>query len=242
MSISADPVTPSSLPDRALVRDLFDWLAPKYDGAVTAYSLGQDLRWKWVLLQELAPRKGERALDLASGTGLIYERLEARLGPGRVVGLDINRTMLRGSRRRDRGRRLVMADSVRLPFADESFDLVTAGYLFKYVALDRLAKELRRVLRPGGRFAGYDFSAPTPSSPSGLAYSVFLQRLLPILGRRPSPRPGWDRLFRFLERLATTSGWEDRIVPALEATGFTGIRRRSALGGPVTWVWACRPE
>lgn len=226
-------------PDRRFVRGLFDWLEPEYDSAVVAYSLGLDLYWKWKLLRRLRPREGERALDLACGTGLIYRRLLGSVGSGSVVGLDVNRAMLEHARRRRTGSSLVQADALSLPFADGTFDLVTAGYLFKYLALDPLAREIRRVLKPGGRFGGYDFSAPLEDRPAGWIYARYLRDLLPTVGRWRSRRTDrWTELFVFLSRVATESGWETRAEGAFRAAGFTRVRRVASTGGAITWFWA----
>lgn len=226
-------------PDRDYVRTLFDWLAPNYDTAVLTYSLAQDLRWKWELLRRLDPRPGERALDLACGTGLICERLGRKLGPDGVVGLDLSRSMLSIARRIDADRQLVQADSVHLPFRDASFDLVTAGYLFKYVALGSLAMEVRRVLRPGGRFGGYDFSAPSVGTLAGSAYDRYLHQVLPFLGRcLARGDDGWNTLLEFLARIATTSGWEIRAEAEFHRAGFGRVERAASLGGAITWIWA----
>lgn len=226
-------------PDRRFVRSLFDWLEPRYESAVVAYSLGQDLRWKWELLHRLRPVDGERALDLACGTGLIQRRLVRTLGPNGVVGLDIHLPMLRRARGTLRDSVLVRGDGVRLPFRDGSFDVVTAGYLFKYVPLDPLANEVRRVLRPGGRFGGYDFSAPLTDRAPGWLYGQFLRRVLPWAGRRnPSDRDRWEELFRFLARIADDSGWETAIDPALRRAGFRTVDVVPSLGGAITWAWA----
>lgn len=236
------PEIDSHLPDPRYVRSLFDWLAPRYDSAVLTYSLAQDLRWKWELVRRLRPRPGEKALDLASGTGLIYERLAARLGQDSVVGVDLNRAMLSGARRRGPERQLVRGDSVRLPFRDASFDLVTAGYLFKYVPLELLSGEIRRVLRSGGRFGGYDFSAPDEHTLAGQTYDRYLRRVLPAMGRWLGRGDrGWVTLLDFLARVATSSGWEDRVAGLLYEAGFERVEQTASLGGAVTWVWAWLP-
>jgi demethylmenaquinone methyltransferase / 2-methoxy-6-polyprenyl-1,4-benzoquinol methylase len=241
-----DPSSLSSVdrpyPDRSRVQSLFDWLAPEYDVAVLTYSLAQDLRWKSELVRRLRPRRGERALDLACGTGLIYDRLEKGLGRGAVVGLDLNQAMLSPARRDGPGRRLVRGDSVRLPFRDSAFDLVTAGYLFKYVPLDRLATEVRRVLRTGGRFGGYDFSAPIDGTVAGRVYDRYLHDVLPFIGRRLGRGDQrWVRLLEFLAQIACTSGWETRVERDFRGAGFDRVETIPSLGGAITWVWAWLP-
>jgi demethylmenaquinone methyltransferase / 2-methoxy-6-polyprenyl-1,4-benzoquinol methylase len=227
------------LPPDGVVHDLFAWLAPSYDAAVNGYTMGQDLRWKTTLLRRTGIQPGERALDLACGTGHIQERLARRLGPRQVVGLDASRSMLMGRALKDR--RVVLGNAEHLPFPAASFDVVTAGYLLKYVDLDATAREVARVLRPAGRFAGYDFSRPRRDRAIGRLYAAYLHRALPSLGALFARNdPGWPALMHFLGGLAETSGWEDRIGPAFEGVGFDRVRTAHSLGGAITWFWARR--
>lgn len=230
-----------SPPDRRFVEGLFRELASRYNRVLVAYSLGQDLRWKEVLVRTLSPVPGERALDLACGTGLILERLSRVLGASGVVGVDINRTMLLASTRAGQSHRVLQANAEELPLADETFDLVTAGYLLKYVRLERFFQEVARVLRPGGRFGGYDFSRPLRGTALGTLYAAYLHRVLPRIGRGGSAPPGdWREVFEFLSNLAESSGWEFRVAGALEGTGLTVREIRPSLGGAITWVWAAK--
>ncbi len=227
------------VPDRRFVRALFSALAPKYEEALLVYSIGQDLRWKHTMIDRLPLRPGDRALDLASGTGLVLDRLARQLGSSAVVGLDPNRTMLTQPRPGSRPGALVQGNAERLPFRDARFDVVTAGYLFKYVDLDRLLREIRRVLRPGGRIGGYDFSSPRRDTTNGRLYAIYLTRILPWLGRhRRGSSVNWRELLDFLSDVAERSAWENRILIALESNGFVDIRRVPSLGGAITWVWA----
>jgi demethylmenaquinone methyltransferase / 2-methoxy-6-polyprenyl-1,4-benzoquinol methylase len=227
------------VPDRRFVRSLFSALAPRYEEAVLAYSLGQDLRWKRTMIDRLPLHRGDRALDLACGTGLVIDRLGRQLGRSSVTGLDPNRMMLTQTPRTTTAGRLVQANAERIPFRDATFDVVTAGYLFKYVDLDRLFQEVRRVLAPGGRVGGYDFSSPRRGTPVGRLYGVYLHRMLPWLGRRRGGLDvNWRQLLEFLADVAERSGWEDRIDLALRSNGFVNIRKVASLGGAITWIWA----
>jgi demethylmenaquinone methyltransferase/2-methoxy-6-polyprenyl-1,4-benzoquinol methylase len=227
------------IPDRKFVRELFQGLAPRYNRLLLGYSLGQDLRWKHVLVRRLHAKEGELALDLACGTGLILDRLSRVLGASMTVGADINRPMLLEMAREGPFRPLVQADAERLPLVSKTFDIVTAGYLLKYVQLDRFFSEVARVLRPGGRFGGYDFSRPTHGTPAGRLYSIYLHRILPSLsGAVNRPQEGLRTLFEFLPHIAESSDWVSRLPGSLERAGFVGSEVVPSLGGAVTWVWA----
>jgi demethylmenaquinone methyltransferase / 2-methoxy-6-polyprenyl-1,4-benzoquinol methylase len=228
-------------PDRRFVGGLFRELAPRYDRVLLAYSWGQDLRWKEVLVRRLRPVPGERALDVACGTGLILGRLAKVLGTSGVIGVDVNRAMLLASTRADRAPPVLQANAEELPLAPETFDIVTAGYLLKYVRLDRFFREVARVLRPGGRFGGYDFSRPIRGTVLGALYATYLHRVLPRIGRGGFRPPGdWREVFEFLPYIAESSGWESRVADALEGGGLTVQEIRPSLGGAITWVWATK--
>ncbi|MCI4319238.1 MAG: class I SAM-dependent methyltransferase [Thermoplasmata archaeon] len=231
----------SPVPERRFVRQLFRGLAPRYDRFVLAYTLGQDLRWKQHLLRRLRVSEGDRALDLACGTGLLLDRLSARLPGSRVVGADLSRSMLLARRPRFPLPHLVQADAERLPFTPGSFDVVTAGYLLKYVDLDRFAREVGRLLGPGGRFGGYDFSRPQHGTSVGALYSLYLHRVLPVVGPATSRLSGEAaNLFGFLATIAESSGWEVRAPAAFSRAGFAEVEVTPSLGGAVRWIWARR--
>lgn len=234
-------VISGGVPDRRFVHALFDGLAPRYDGALLGYTLGQDLRWKRVLLDRLSPQRGERVLDLACGTGLLIDRLARRVGAENVLGVDTNRRMLAARPRTLTSRGLLQSNAVRLPLRPHSFDIVTAGYLLKYVDLNAFAQEVARVLRPGGRFGAYDFSQPIRTSVTGRLYSLFLHRALPAWGRglwTESPPRSWRSVFDFLPLVAESSMWEGRVQKSLREAGFRDVEVVPSLGGAITWVWA----
>jgi ubiquinone/menaquinone biosynthesis methyltransferase len=146
---------------RRHVRQLFATIADRYDVVTRVLSYGQDARWKDRLVRAVAPRPGERALDLACGTGDIAFRLAA--SGARVCGLDITPRMLQLARAKlsPGACTWTTGDMTALPFADGAFDLVTTGYGLRNVPdLDAAIAEIARVLRPGGRFASLDFNRP----------------------------------------------------------------------------------
>ena len=108
------------------------------------------------VLALLAPKAGERALDIGCGPGLTTEALARAVGPqGHVLGVDVAPPMLEIAKRRCASLPQVdfgMADVTRLPYQDASFDIALASQVYEYVAdIDHALKELARVIRPGGR-------------------------------------------------------------------------------------------
>jgi demethylmenaquinone methyltransferase / 2-methoxy-6-polyprenyl-1,4-benzoquinol methylase len=148
------------------VNRLFETIAPRYDLITRLLSYGMDRGWKRKLISMAAPARSEAMLDLACGTGDITFALAGQLAAGRVVGLDITQGMLGiAERKRDdlkvENINFVRADIMKIPFRDESFDCVTAGYALRNVPdIEAALSEIQRVLRPGGRFYSLDFAHP----------------------------------------------------------------------------------
>lgn len=148
---------------RAHTRQLFATIADRYDLITAVLSYGQDARWKRTLIDRAQVRHGERALDLACGTGDLGFAAAAR--GARVVGLDITQRMLQLAARKSGAVAFLAGDMTRLPFAPHAFDLVTTGYGLRNVPdLNVAIDEIARVLRPGGRFLSLDFNRPRPAA------------------------------------------------------------------------------
>ncbi len=149
------------------VRGLFATIADRYDLITAVLSYGQDARWKARLASIADVRKGERALDLAAGTGDIAFAIAAR--GARTVAIDITHRMLQLAAAKQRARapaapgqvRFITADMTSLPLDAAAFDLVTTGYGLRNVPdLDAAIDEIARVLKPGGRLLSLDFNRP----------------------------------------------------------------------------------
>ena len=152
---------------RRHVRQLFATIADRYDLITAVLSYGQDARWKKKLVTIADVKKGERALDLASGTGDIAFAVAAR--GAKTIGLDITHRMLQLAHlRQGHGANagasrveFINGDMNALPFESASFDLVTTGYGLRNVPdLNAAIDEIARVLRPGGRLLSLDFNKP----------------------------------------------------------------------------------
>lgn len=166
---------------------MFDQVASRYDITNDVLSLGQDRRWRTHVVRTVAPRPGERILDLAAGTGTSSDPFD-RAG-ARVVACDFSVGMLRVGKRRRPELSFVAGDAMRLPFADGVFDAVTISFGLRNVAgVDTALAELARVTRPGGRLVVLEFSRPT-WEPLRRVYEEYLIRALPPVARRVSSNP-----------------------------------------------------
>ena len=149
---------------RRHVRRLFATIADRYDLITRVLSYGMDGRWKRRLIAKAAVQAGERALDLATGTGDVAFALAA--SGATVAGLDVTHRMLQLARAKqtDAAARHVTwttGDMMALPFPNAAFTLVTTSYGLRNVPdLDQAVREIVRVLAPGGRFLSLDFNRP----------------------------------------------------------------------------------
>jgi ubiquinone/menaquinone biosynthesis methyltransferase len=166
---------------RRYVRGLFATIADRYDLITALLSYGQDARWKKKLVAMADVKRGERALDLASGTGDIAFAVAAR--GAKAIGLDITHRMLQlahlrqgyGGRARSAAHvEFITGDMTSLPFISASFDLVTTGYGLRNVPdLNAAIDEIARVLKPGGRLLSLDFNRPE----NGIVRAAYLSYL-----------------------------------------------------------------
>jgi demethylmenaquinone methyltransferase/2-methoxy-6-polyprenyl-1,4-benzoquinol methylase len=219
---------------RQHVGRLFATIADRYDLITRLLSYGQDQRWKRRLVAIAAVVPGERALDLASGTGDVALAL-ADAGAA-VVGLDLTHRMLclaRGKARAGRRGRTtwVTGDMGALPCRDRSVTLVTASYGLRNVPdLDVAMDEIARVLAPGGRFVSLDFNRP--SSPAVRAmYLAYLTIAGGALGWMLHGDPDTYRYIpASIRRYPGAHGVADR----LRGRGFVGVEMVPLLWGLMT--------
>ena len=177
-----------------MVARVFESVAPRYDLMNDLMSGGVHRLWKNAMVDVLHPRRGEKFLDVAGGTGDIAFRIVRRVGDGSgggadVTVCDINPAMLEVGRDRAvdrgllRGLTWTTGDAESLPFPDRSFDAYTIAFGLRNVTdIDKALREAFRVLRPGGRFLCLEFSKVT-SAPVGRVYDAYSERALPLLGR-----------------------------------------------------------
>ncbi len=193
-------IPPESSPRKLEALELFDGLERRYDVLSAAFSFWQDPRWRSAMVDSLGLRGGERVLDVATGTGLVAAELRARADCS-IVAVDQSPAMLAAARARFAAQpgspvELLQAEAERLPFADESFDAVSFTYLLRYVDdPPATMRELARVLRPGGTIGSLEFGVP-PFAPARVAWRLYTEIGLPVLGRLFSPE--WEHVGRFL--------------------------------------------
>jgi demethylmenaquinone methyltransferase / 2-methoxy-6-polyprenyl-1,4-benzoquinol methylase len=215
------------------VRGVFSSVASRYDLMNDLMSGGMHRLWKDEFVRRVRPRKGERILDMAGGTGDIAFRL-ARRG-AQVTVADINPDML--SVGMDRARRrgldgLVWAEenAERLSFADNSFDAYTIAFGIRNVTdVDSALGEAFRVVGTGGRFFCLEFSQ-TRWPGFDRAYRTYSRRIVPRIGNVVAgDSDSYRYLIESIERFPDMAAFASKI----ERAGFARVRADPILGGLV---------
>ncbi len=221
--------------DAAAVEELFDAIAPRYDQLNDLLSLGLHRLWKRQALAWVHPRPGQRLLDLCCGTGDLALLLAQRVRPGGLVlGLDAAAAPLalaaeRAARQPWLPVQWRQADALATGLASGWADGAVMAYGLRNLP-DPAAglRELRRLLRAGGRAAVLDFNRPTrPGGPSAAFQRFYLRRLVVPVARQAGLEQHYAYLERSLERFPT--GPEQEQLAG--AAGFRQVRHRLLAGG-----------
>jgi demethylmenaquinone methyltransferase/2-methoxy-6-polyprenyl-1,4-benzoquinol methylase len=212
----------------ARIATMFDRVAPRYDFLNRVLSLRNDIGWRRRAVALARLGDGETALDVGCGTGdLAFALLAASAPSSRVIGIDLSERMLDLVRARAAASPLGArfearyADVHGLPFADGSFDRVVAGFAVRnFGDLDAGLRQMRRVLRVGGRAVILEFSrAPNPviRALAGAYNGVLVPRIAVALG-------GDADAYRYLPRSIARFPGAEQLASRLRDAGFSRVR------------------
>lgn len=211
----------------ALVRGVFESVAPRYDLMNDLMSGGIHRLWKRRFLAGVQLRSGETALDLAGGTGDIALGLQKRAPGARITLCDINEAMVRTGKARhfdhgQRGLNYLIGNAESLPAKANSFDVVTISFGLRNVThIDKALADIHRVLKPGGRFYCLEFSrVMKPLQP---LYDLYSFAVLPRLGRYVAQD---EESYRYLAESIRRFPPQEELAARMKKVGF----------GDVAWV------
>jgi demethylmenaquinone methyltransferase / 2-methoxy-6-polyprenyl-1,4-benzoquinol methylase len=207
------------------VRAMFDRIAPVYDAMNRTMTAGLDRRWRR-LTAEAVVRPGDLVLDACCGTGDLA-LADVHAG-GRVTGLDFSERMLERARHKAPELDWVNGDLLALPFPDASFDAATVGFGVRNVDdIERALRELRRVLRDGGRLGILEITRPRGVlSPF---YRVWFDGVVPLLGKL---LPGGSA-YTYLPASVLRFPGPDDLSAVISGSGFGDVTYRTFAGGIV---------
>jgi demethylmenaquinone methyltransferase / 2-methoxy-6-polyprenyl-1,4-benzoquinol methylase len=219
------------------VRGVFDSVAPKYDLMNDLMSGGLHRFWKSFALSQTGLRPGQRALDVAGGTGDLSRGMAAQVGErGLVVLSDINGSMLAHGRDRLidtgllQGIDYVQANAECLPFADATFDCVTIGFGLRNVTdKPKAIASMRRVLKPGGQLLILEFSHPVAPGLKPV-YDAYSFKVLPILGKFVA---GDEGSYRYLAESIRKHPDQETLLAIMQEAGLEQCRYHNLSGGIV---------
>ncbi|MDA8596022.1 bifunctional demethylmenaquinone methyltransferase/2-methoxy-6-polyprenyl-1,4-benzoquinol methylase UbiE [Flavobacteriaceae bacterium] len=189
MTKKVTPYKQSDLGKKQQVTKMFDNISENYDGLNRVMTFGIDVSWRKKVVALIKKSGAKSVLDIATGTGdlaiMIAENTEAK----KVIGLDISSGMLEVGKEKVSQAALndkiemVLGDSEKLPFEENSFDAITVSYgVRNFEDLNQGLSEIYRVLKPGGLFVVLETSVPT-KFPFKQGYFVYSKTLLPLIGK-----------------------------------------------------------
>jgi len=215
------------------ISEMFDRIAGVYDGMNLLISGFQEPRWRRRAVTETGLRPGERALDVACGTGKVTLDLYRSVQPGgEALGIDAAPRMIEAADARKEGAaglRFEVADALSLPVEDDAFDAATIAFGMRNLAdYGRGFAEMARAVRPGGRVVCLEIARP--SSRLGRLIASWFDHIVPLIGRLA--RQG--DAYAYLVRSTKSYPAPDRIAAIMTENGLRDVRWVRMSGGIVT--------
>jgi demethylmenaquinone methyltransferase / 2-methoxy-6-polyprenyl-1,4-benzoquinol methylase len=198
---------------------MFGAIARRYDLANHTLSCGTDFYWRKCAANMVASWRPRKIVDLATGTGDLALAVQKKLPDAEVTGVDFLPEMLELARRKG-VRKTILADAMKLPFPDASFDCVTIAFGLRNMENWRDALvEMSRVLKRDGRLLVLEFSLPTVSIVRTI-YRFYLHRCLPLLGSfLTRKKSAYDYLGDSIEEFPSGHA----MIDLIEASGFKHV-------------------
>ena len=216
------------------VQGVFGSVASRYDIMNDVMSGGIHRLWKDAMMDWLAPRSGQKLLDVAGGTGDIAYRFLKRAGQGHATVLDLTEEMLVEGRKRAEASQMIdqldwsVGDAMALPFPDNGFDVYTISFGIRNVTRPQDAlNEAFRVLRPGGRLMVLEFSQ-IPNPAMQWAYDKYSFNLIPLMGQLiANDRDSYQYLVESIRKFPN----QETFLKMVRSAGFENAKYRNLTAG-----------
>lgn len=216
------PYADSTKTKREQVEDMFDNIAPSYDFLNHSLTVGIDKIWRRKAIKLANEHHPATILDIAAGTG-DFSILEAKRTDANITAIDISQNMLNIAIEKARKENLLdrivfqKADSLDMPFDDDTFDSVTVGFgVRNFVDIPKGLSEIRRVLKPGGRLVVLELSEP-PNPFVKACYSFYFHRVLPFFGRLVSKD---KEAYSYLPNSVDNFPYGERFLEIMKTCGY----------------------
>ncbi|MBB6735759.1 demethylmenaquinone methyltransferase [Cohnella zeiphila] len=216
------------------VHAVFESIAPKYDMMNDVLSFRRHKAWRKFTMRKMNVQPGQSSLDLCCGTCDWTIALARESRGGRTVGLDFSRNMLDiGQAKVDKldlggTIELIQGNAMSLPFPDNTFDFVTIGFGLRNVPdYERVIREMRRVVKPGGKVVCLELSKPT-WQPFKALYYFYFEKLLPLLGKWLVKR---YEQYRWLPESLASFPDLQALAEMFRTTGLRNVRAYPLTGG-----------
>ena len=221
----ASPQARTGTLEEGQVRAMFDRIAGVYDLMNSVMTAGLHHRWRERAADLAALAPGNRALDVAAGTGDLAIELARRVAPGgSVIGTDFSEQMLERARAKSDAVTWEWADALALPYEDDSFDAATVGFGARnFSDLDRGLAEMARVVKPGGRVVVLEITTPT-KPPLSTFFSIWFDRIVPLMGR-------FDEAYTYLPKSVKRFPGPEALGGVLARAGLDDVRWILTAGG-----------
>jgi demethylmenaquinone methyltransferase / 2-methoxy-6-polyprenyl-1,4-benzoquinol methylase len=209
---------------------MFESIARRYDLANHVLSCGADFYWRNRAAQVVARWESKEVVDLATGTGDLALAIQHKIPKARIIGVDFLPEMLEVASRKGL-RQIIVADAMKLPFTDSSFDCVTIAFGLRNVKDWAAAlREMARILRRDGHLLVLEFSLPHFPILRAV-YRVYLHRFLPILGSLITRQ---KKAYAYLGESIEEFPSGEAMVQLVEANGFCNASAQPLSGGIAT--------
>lgn len=228
MSKKVKPYKNSELGKKEQVAKMFDTISKEYDSLNRVISFGIDVKWRKKVVKIIGDTNPYSVLDIATGTGDLAINL-TKTNASKIIGLDISEGMLNVGKEKIEKLQLnntiemVLADSEKIPFEDNSFDAITVAFgVRNFENLEKGLSEIYRVLKTGGTFVVLETSIPT-KTPFKQGYNFYSKNILPLIGKLFSKDKS---AYKYLSDSAAAFPYGEAFNNILRKIGFISIENK----------------